>query len=160
MRKGPIVMIIGLIITIILLTSCSKQTSNEVNKADQTVYTYIKASLEGDDDLYKTVLVKDAQSSLEPHYLAFPNLTKKMKNRYIIKRFSHHLSENKLYYYIEYYHPENKQNYAYNLLMIKDAKGNWKSTSITGISSKEMKSAIKGYENEGVLVHSYNKERN
>lgn len=155
MRKSLIAVIIGLVIAAILLTSCS---SSDMKEADQAVYTYIKASVEGDDDLYKTVVVKEAQTSLEPHYHAFPGLAKEMNNHYTIKRFSHQLTQNKLYYYIDYYHPKNKQTYAYNLLMVKDSSGKWKSTTLTGISSSKMKKSIKGYEKQGVLVHTY-KER-
>lgn len=131
------------------------QRNEDINKADKAVYQYIEASVEGNDQLFKKVLVKSAQGVLQEGYHAHPGLAKKMGNRYVIKRFPDPLNENKLYYYIEFYHSINQKSYAQNLLMVKGEDGKWKSTSLTGISAKEMKNAIAGYEKEGVLVHTY-----
>lgn len=131
------------------------QKNDDLNNADKAVYEYITASVEGNDQLFKKVLVPRAQRTLQKGYFAHPGLAKKMGNRYVIKRFPNHLDENKLYYYIEFYHAVNDKYYAENLLMVKEKNGNWKSTTLGGIPAKEMKNAIAGHENEGLLVHTY-----
>jgi len=131
------------------------QEHKEIIQADKAVYQYIKASVEGDDDLYKKVTVRSAHGILEKGHHAFPNNAKDMGERYFIKRFSHDLKDNKLYYYIEYYSPAHDTKYADNLEMIKDQDGNWKSDSLLGIEGRVMKAKIKGHEKDGVIVHSY-----
>jgi hypothetical protein len=131
------------------------QKNAELKNADKAVYEYITASVEGNDQLFKKVLLPSAQGALQAGYYAHPGLAKKMGNRYLIKRFPNHLDEKKLYYRIEFYHAINEKYYAQNLLMIKEKNGHWKSTTLGGISAREMKNAIAGHENEGVLVHTY-----
>jgi hypothetical protein len=132
----------------------------DLKNADEEVYQYIKASVEGNDQLFKKVLVPSAQGVLQEGYYAHPGLAKKMGNRYLIKRFPNHYDENKLYYHIEFYHAINEKYYGENLLMVKGEDGKWKSTLLGGISADEMKHAIAGHEKEGVLVHTYKEGEN
>jgi hypothetical protein len=136
------------------------QKHEDLNNADQAVYQYIKASVEGNDHLFEKVLVPSAQGVLQKGYYAHPGLAKKMGNRYVIKRFPNHYNENKLYYHIEFYHALNEKYYGENLLMVKGKDGKWKSTYLGGISSDEMKQAIAGHEKEGFLVHTYKEGEN
>ncbi|MED4116575.1 hypothetical protein P4661_27445 [Priestia megaterium] len=126
----------------------------EVERADKAVYTWIVSAVEGDDRLRKTVLVKYDQDLLEIGKPLYPNTLKDMGERYTIKRFDHLKESDRIYYYIEYYHPTNQLKYAKNLLMVKE-DGYWKSSSLNGIPSGAMKAAIAGYEDQGVLVHEY-----
>lgn len=136
-----------------------KQEPTDVQKADKAVYDFIVASVEADHDLRKTVVTAKDHDILESGRHLYPGTAKKMGERYTIKRFDHLLKSGKLYYYIEYYSPENKTDYAMNLLMIKEKDGKWRSSSLTGIPGEEMRVSISDYEEKGVLVHQY-KERN
>ena len=131
-----------------------KKKPTEVEKADAAVYKYIVASVEADDDLRKTVLVNREHDLLTEGSHLYPDTANKMGERYTIKRFDYYKDINRIYYYIEYYHPTNQLKYAKNLLMVKE-KGHWKSSSLPGIPSGQMKAAIAGHESEGILVHDY-----
>jgi len=133
-------------------------TPKTVKESDKAVYNFIKASVEADHDLRRSVITKEDQDILEKGVHLYPGDAKKMGERYMIKRFDHLKGQDKIYYYIEYYFPNNKRDYAMNLLMEKGSDGKWRSSSLTGIDSDEMRAAIAGQEDKGVIVHKY-KER-
>lgn len=156
MKKILVAVILTIAATLIF--GFISQTPKTVLEADKAVYTFIKASVEADHPLRKTVLVKRDQDILDDSQVLYPGDAKKMGGRYFIKRFDHMINENKIYYYIEYYFPNNERDYAMNLLMVKGADGKWRSSSLTGITSDDMRAAIAGHEKDGVIVHEY-KER-
>jgi hypothetical protein len=157
MRSVPLILLLLFSLSYFFYDRISQKI--DTNHADQAVYEYIKASVEGNDQLFKKVLVHSAQGVLQNGYYAHPGLAKKMGNRYVIERFPNYYNENKLYYHIEFYHALNDKYYGENLLMVKE-NGKWKSTYLGGISANEMKTAIAGHENEGVLVHTYKEGEN
>lgn len=163
MKKSLMAVVVSTIATTLALVFFAYdywQDHQELKQADKAVYQYIKAAVEGDDDLYRKVTVKDAHGILETGHHAFPNNAKNMKERYFIKRFDHDFKDNTLYYYIEYYSPAHDMKYADNLEMIKDQDGKWKSDSLLGIDGRVMKDRIKGHEKDGVIVHSYKEGEN
>lgn len=144
-----------ILFTVIIVAACGFQTSGEdkkeIEKADQAVYDFMVAQVEGDDELFKKVLVKDAQGILEDGHHAHPGAAKKMGERYEIKRYDNHFEEDKLYYYIKFYRPVNEEMDYRNVLMVKDKDGNWKSTELMGLDRDEMKAAMG--DEKPVMVH-------
>lgn len=145
-----------LLLAMIVTTACgSSQTSKEeekdIKKADEAVYDFIVAHVEGDDDLFKEVLMEDAQGILEDGHHAHPGISEEMGERYEIKRYENHLKDGKLYYYIKFYRPVNGEMDHRNVLMVKDQDGEWRSTTLMGIDRDKMRSAMG--DEEPTVVH-------
>ncbi|MFS0890946.1 hypothetical protein [Peribacillus frigoritolerans] len=144
-----------ILFTVMILAACGSQTSGEdkkeIEKADQAVYDFIVAQVEGDHELFKKVLMEDAQGVLIDDRHANPDFEEKMGERYEVKRYDSHYNENKLYYYIKFFRPNHDELDYMNVLMVKDDDGNWKSTDIRGIERDEMREAMG--DEEPVTVH-------
>jgi hypothetical protein len=157
--KRVLLAVIVLVTAIFLIMHFFLMPAYQKAQADKAVYNFIAASVEADHDLRKTVVVASDHAILANGRHLFPGDAEVMGDRYTIKRFDHEISEGKIYYYIDYYFPQNKRSYAMYLMMIQGDDGKWRSSSLTGISNLEMSAVIDGHEDEGVLVHHY-EERN
>lgn len=154
MKKIVIFMLF--VISILSLAACGQtaggKNQKDIEKADEVAYKFIVAQVEGDDDLFKKILVDEAQSILENGHHAHPGAKNKMGERYQIKRYSNKYEDGKLYYYLKFYQPNLSEMQYMNILLVKD-DGQWKSTKIRGIDADEMKAGMG--DEEAVTVHKY-----
>ncbi|SEP33330.1 hypothetical protein [Paenibacillus sp. OK076] len=130
MRTGRIICFVSLMFLLVLV-GCSKQgekeTSADVKSADAQALAYIKASVEGDDDLFKTLLQPD-----QSHYEILkegrhnsPGAFERIGKKYSIYRYNKEPNEHgELYYKVSYYR-ENHQKYFSDLLRMSKENNQW-----------------------------------
>ncbi|GGA56270.1 hypothetical protein GCM10007416_31850 [Kroppenstedtia guangzhouensis] len=182
-RYGSI-MAVAVIAMVLLLSGCSEGGSQgdgakeagkskkerDLEAADKAVYEWIAGTVEGDDDRQSKVLLKKEVKKLkeidvlEPGNVSFPGAEKKMGEQYLIERYDKYYEDEKLFYRIKYYHPNNDELFTEHLLMEKE-NGKWKSTDYRGESSEfyrlfpERKNVLKAEEVGGVTVHEMEEEK-
>ncbi|QWS52497.1 hypothetical protein JNUCC24_19400 (plasmid) [Bacillus sp. JNUCC-24] len=143
-------------ISVFSLAACGStaggKNQKDIEKADEVAYKFIVAQVEGDDDLFKKILVDEAQNILEKGHHAHPGAKNEMGERYQIKRYTNKYEDGKLYYYLKFYQPNLSEMQYMNVLLVKD-DGQWKSTKIRGIDSDEMKAGMG--DEEPVTVHKF-----
>lgn len=125
----------------LFLIGCSKQgsteTSADVKSADALALTYIQASVEFDDDLFKTILFSDQPrfENLKAGKHSNPGNFEKLGEKYSIYRYSEEPNEQgKIFYKVSYF-MDNHQKFFSDLLSMSKEDGQWK---IREIDEEEM----------------------
>lgn len=126
------------ILALLLVIGCSKEAEEqgptEVEAADAVALTYVQGSVEGDDDLLRTVLSpEDAHYSILKTGRHFaPGTFEQIGERYAIYRYSEEPNtDGELYYKVSYY-MLNHQKYFPKFLRMKKEDGEWKIREIEG----------------------------
>ncbi|MBD7971234.1 hypothetical protein [Paenibacillus gallinarum] len=142
------------LILFLFLIGCSKQGSTEasadVKSADALALTYIQASVEFDDDLFKTILLPD-----QPRYKILkdgehtnPGAFEKLGEKYSIFRYSEEPNEDGEIFYKVRYFLDNHQKYFSDLLSMSKVDDEWK---IREIDEEEM--LRNANPDEAIIVH-------
>lgn len=162
MRTGRIISHMSFVSLIILLVlvGCSKQGGDEVSadvkSADAQALAYIQASVEGDDDLLKTLLQPDQSryEILKEGRHNSPGAFERMGEKYSIYRYSKEPNEKgELYYKVSYYR-ENHQKYFSDLIRMSKMNDQW---MIQEIDENDMLKNISNSD-EFITVHKSNSE--
>lgn len=128
---------------LLFLIGCSGKSgggddeSADLKSADSQALVYIQASVEGDDDLLKTLLQPDQSryKILKDGRHNSPGAFERIGKKYSIYRYSKEPNEvGELYYKVSYYR-ENHQKYFSDLLKMSKEDGQWK---IREIDEEEM----------------------
>lgn len=161
MRTGRIISHMSFVSLIILLVlvGCSKQGGDEasadVKSADAQALTYIQASVEFNDDLFKTILFSDQPryANLKAGKHSKPGNFEKIGEKYSIYRYSDEPNEQGDIYYKVSYFLDNHQKYFSDLLKMSKEDGQWK---IREIDEEEMMKNANP--DEVITVHKSNGE--
>lgn len=131
MRTGRIICFVTLMF-VLLLVGCSKQGNKEasadVESADALALTYIQASVEFNDDLFKSILFSDQPryANLKAGKHSKPGNFEKIGDQYSIYRYSEEPNEQGDLYYKVSYFLDNHQKYFSDLLKMSKEDGQWK----------------------------------
>ncbi|OPG89604.1 hypothetical protein B2I21_36410 [Chryseobacterium mucoviscidosis] len=132
---------VSLMFLLFLIGCSSKQGATEpsadVKSADALALTYIQASVEFDDDLFKTILFSDQPryANLKEGKHSNPGNFEKLGEKYSIYRYSEEPNEQGQIYYKVSYFLDNHQKYFSDLLRMSKEDGQWK---IREIDEEEM----------------------
>lgn len=130
------------LLLLLFLIGCSEKSggkgaSADVKSADALALTYIQASVEFDDDLFKTILFSDQPryANLKAGKHSNPGNFEKLGEKYSIYRYSEEPNEQGQIFYKVSYFMDNHQKYFSDLLKMSKEDGQWK---IREIDEEEM----------------------
>ncbi|GIP46111.1 hypothetical protein J45TS6_45700 [Paenibacillus sp. J45TS6] len=145
---------LSLILLFLFLIGCSKQGNTEasadVKSADALALTYIQASVEFDDDLFKTILLPEQPRyrNLKEGEHTKPGAFEELGEKYSIFRYSEEPNEKGQIFYRVSYFLDNHQKYFFDLLSMSKVDGEWK---IREIDEEEM--LRNANPDEAIIVH-------
>lgn len=126
------------ILAFLLVIGCSKAAEEagptDVQAADAVALTYVQGSVEGDDDLLRTVLSPEDSryQILEDGRHFAPGTFEQIGDRYAIYRYNQQPDESgEIYYKVEFY-MLNQQKYFSKFLRMQKVEEAWKIREIEG----------------------------